>query len=250
MIAHFSVRQVLATATLLAAFSLPSWADFSACRTFFPQGHIPQLPSTAPGLQRQLCFSQFAILHSGQSKTPLYVVERLNHRDYGEKIPRRNRFYEEARLPAAERARLIDYKQESATREESFDRGHMAPAGDMSTPEGMAQSFSLANVVPQASEFNQKAWNQIEQATRKYVKRASGDVYVFTGPVFDSPVRTLGPGRVWIPSHLFKLVYDPATGKSWTHWMANVDGVRVQRPISYEELVRRTGVAFLGNMAL
>ena len=44
-------------------------------------------------------------------------------------------------------------------------------------------------------------------------QRAQGDVYVFTGPVFSGPTRTIGPGKVQVPSHLFKLVYDASTGK-------------------------------------
>ena len=56
----------------------------------------------------------------------------------------------------------------------------MVPAADVTTVEGMAQSFSLANMVPQAPVNNRKAWASIEKATRKYVMRASGDVYVVT----------------------------------------------------------------------
>lgn len=68
----------------------------------------------------------------------------------------------------------------------------MAPAADMSTVEGMAQCFSLANMIPQAPKNNQKAWSSIEKATRKYIKRADGDVYVITGPVFDINPSTMG----------------------------------------------------------
>ena len=28
-------------------------------------------------------------------------------------------------------------------------------------------------------------------------------------------VRTIGPGKVWVPTHLFKLVYDPTTNRAW-----------------------------------
>lgn len=66
-----------------------------------------------------------------------------------------------------------------------FDRGHMAPAGDMPTAQAMAQSFSLANMVPQAPENNRGLWAKaFECSTRRYVKRTGSTVYVFTGPVY------------------------------------------------------------------
>jgi endonuclease G len=109
----------------------------------------------------------------------------------------------------------------------------------------MAQSFSLANVVPQAPKNNQKAWSGIEQATRKYVMRAKGDVYVISGPVYEGKPKTIGRNRIWVPRYLYKLVYDPATGRAWAHWIENTDQARASKPISYEELVRKTNIEFL-----
>ncbi|MNO09600.1 hypothetical protein D3C81_2328780 [compost metagenome] len=48
-----------------------------------------------------------------------------------------------------------------------------------------------------------------------------------------------------VPQALFKLVYDPGTGKSWVHWQQNAADTRVTEPISYAEFVRRTGLEFL-----
>ncbi|MET3139347.1 endonuclease G [Undibacterium sp. GrIS 1.2] len=217
--------------------------EFAECRQFFPRGQIPIVPNQASLQLRDLCFSSFAVMHSGRSRTPLYVVERLN-KDIlfaAKNNQRSTKFYAEARLPAAERAELNDYKHSG------YDRGHMAPAGDMATAEMMAQSFSLSNMVPQAPINNRKAWNSIEMATRKYVMRAQGDVFVITGPVFSSPPKAIDSGRVWVPDYLFKLVYDPATGRSWAHWIENADEARPGKPISYAELVSRSGIQFLPN---
>lgn len=75
--------------------------------------------------------------------------------------------------------------------------------------------------------------------------RASGDVYVITGPVFSSQPPSIGNNSVWVPSYLFKLVVDPATNKAWVHWIENKDDAKVSKPISYDELVARTGIDFL-----
>jgi endonuclease G len=152
---------------------------------------------------------------------------------------RTDKFFADARLPRGERAELEDYKHSG------YSRGHMAPAGNMPTVQAMAQSFSLANMVPQAPVNNQKPWNGIEQATRKYVMRAKGDVYVLTGPVFEGTPKTIGDNRVWVPKYLYKLVYDATTGRAWAHWIENNDDARAGKPISYAELVKRTGIEFL-----
>ena len=121
----------------------------------------------------------------------------------------------------------------------------MAPAGDMVTATAMAQSFSLANMVPQNAQHNGGAWNKIEQDTRHYVKRAKGDVFVITGPVFTDAGPRIGANGVKVPTYLYKLVYDATTNKAWAHWQANCEGETVDQPISYQELVKRTGVEFL-----
>ncbi len=219
--------------------------DFAACRHFFANARPPALAPRPT--QRALCYDAFAILHSGASKTPVYVAEKLNRATVADADEvRTNRFFADARLRPAERATLDDYKGSG------FDRGHMAPAGDMPTAQAMAQSFSLANMVPQAPKHNQGAWRtSVEAATRKYAAKASGDVYVITGPVFvpsidESPA--IGPGNVRVPRYLFKLVYDEDQNRAWVHWHRNDNAMRAAQPISYEELVRRTGIEFLPGL--
>jgi endonuclease G len=75
--------------------------------------------------------------------------------------------------------------------------------------------------------------------------RAAGDVYVISGPVFDNNSETIGPGKVRVPKYLYKLVYDVTSGRAWAYWIENTDEARAGRPITYEELVRRTGIEFL-----
>jgi endonuclease G len=227
------------------AFAPPASADphdFEQCRQLFADQSPPVILQTQAKETRALCFTAFAVLHSGQSRTPLYVAEKLNRKTLqAAHQKRKDKFFADARLPRAERAELDDYKGSG------YDRGHMAPAADMTTPESMAQSFSLANMVPQSSANNRKAWAKIEKDTRKYVLRAQGDVYVITGPVFEAAPATIGSNRVWVPKHLFKLVYDPATNKAWAHWIDNQDVAKADEPISYKELVNRTGISFIQN---
>ena len=224
-----------------------STGDFAACPQFFAGGRPPVVAPRPT--HRALCYDAFAILHSGESKTAVYVAQKLNRASVADADEKRtNRFFADARLPSAERATLEDY------RGSGFDRGHLAPAGQMPTAQAMAQSFSLANMVPQASQHNQGAWRvSVEDATKKYTGRASGDVYVITGPVFVPSIaqsRVIGPGQVHVPTYLFKLVYDEREGRAWAHWHLNDNATRGSKPISYAELVRRTGVEFLPGVHL
>ena len=118
----------------------------------------------------------------------------------------------------------------------------MAPAGDMPNPEAMAQSFSLSNVVPQARRHNQRLWAKIENDTRKYVMRASGDVFVFTGPWYKDGHQAIGAGKVAVPDVIWKMVYDPSTSKSWVFWSENRDDAQMTPPISKSEFEARTGL--------
>lgn len=219
-------------------------ARFAECPQHFPGGVAPAV-AKAP-LQRELCYDAFAVLHQGQTRTPLFVAERLTPQSIedakGEK--RTNKFFADARLPRSERAELNDYKGSG------YARGHMAPAGDMPNATAMAQSFSLANMVPQDQRQNSGPWSKIEQDTRRYAARAKGDVFVITGPVYDAKSTTVGTNHVRVPSYLFKLVYDATTHKAWAHWQPNTPDARVDAPISYSELERRIGMALLPGVKL
>lgn len=106
-----------------APLTVPHPTSFAECRQFFPEGRPPVVPKR-PAL-RELCYEAFAVLHSGESKTPVYVAQRLNRKSIEDADERRaDKFFADARLPAADRAELEDYKRSG------FSRGHMAPAGD------------------------------------------------------------------------------------------------------------------------
>ncbi len=113
----------------------------------------------------------------------------------------------------------------------------------MSNERSMAQSFSLANMMPQARQNNQGIWaKNVEEPTRAYVKRAAGDIYIFTGSTGN--IGSIGRGRVTIPSHLYKLVYDPKKNIAWAYWVENTNETRMSPPISYQELMQKTGIDF------
>jgi endonuclease G len=151
------------------------------------------------------------VLHSGITRTPLWSAEHLQAQNIAaaQELSRENSFHPEPRLPSTQRAELADYARSG------YDRGHMAPNGDMPDRDSQRDSFSLANIVPQDGENNRNLWAGIEGAVRRMAKK-EGDLYVVTGPAFlGSDLKKIG--NVLVPTHLYKLVYSPRqrAGAAW-----------------------------------
>lgn len=221
-------------------------ASFDGCADLFPAAQ-PIKMATVPATMKPLalCSDNFAVLYSQTSKTPLVVVERLNAAQLqdakGEE--RTNQFYPDPRIPKSGRAELSDYRSQYP----AVDRGHQSPAADAPNPNAMAQSFALSNMVPQNPTNNRKIWSKVESDVRKFAKRADGNVFVFTGPLFDSGHRTIGDNKVWVPTRLFKLVYDASSKRAWAYVLPNAE-TRIERPMDYAAFVKSTGLNLLGNL--
>ncbi|WP_226477949.1 DNA/RNA non-specific endonuclease [Pseudomonas sp. MWU16-30323] len=221
-------------------------ASFDGCADLFPAAQ-PINTATVPVTLKPLalCSDNFAVLYSQTSKTPLVVVERLNARQLqdakGEE--RTNQFYPDPRIPKGARAELSDYRGQHP----AVDRGHQSPAADAPSTNAMAQSFALSNMVPQDPTNNRKIWSKVEADVRKFAKRADGNVYVFTGPLFDPGYSTIGGNKVWVPTRLFKLVYDVSSKRAWAYVLPNAE-TRIQKPMDYDTFVKTTGLKLLGNL--
>jgi len=204
---------------------------FSFCSSLFLSSALFSAPTQCDGLYfdneapdilnakllaktQELCYSSFAVTHSGISRTPLWSAEHLTKEKLRHKSRRTNDFHPEERLNTDERAELSDYARSG------YDRGHMAPAADMGNKKSQHECFTLANMVPQNSENNRGIWSAIESATR-YLTNQKGELYVITGPIFSgSQIKRIG-GRVLVPTKLYKAIYDPASGQGAAYLVAN-----------------------------
>jgi endonuclease G len=221
-------------------------ASFDGCADLFPAANPINL-ATVPATMKPLalCSDNFAVLYSQTSKTPMVVVERLNSAllqdAKGEE--RTNQFYPDPRIPKSGRSELSDYRSQHP----AVDRGHQSPAADAPSPNAMAQSFALSNMVPQDPTNNRKIWSKVEADVRKFAKRADGNVFVFTGPLFDQGHATIGNNKVWVPTRLFKLVYDASSKRAWAYVLPNAE-TRIEKPMDYDTFVKSTGLKLLGNL--
>jgi endonuclease G len=226
-------------AILLALLLVPvgACAAPTACPEPYWPGEAPNL--TNPKLAkdtRELCFTAFAVLHSGVTRTPLWSAEHLTRGQVqaAEQLERKNAFHAEPKLPKEERTELADDERTG------FDRGHTAPAGDMPTPKAQHESFSLANIAPQTPALNRGMWEGVEAAVRE-LAREDGEVYVVTGPLFAGERLPALHGRVLVPSETYKAVYAPRRGQA-TAYVAENTADPDWRVVSVGELARLSDI--------
>lgn len=194
-------------------------------------GKARQLEAT-----RELCSTQFVVLHSGVTRTPLYAAERLTRAmlSQAHEQMRTNSFHPDARLSPAERAELRDYARSG------YDRGHLAPSANMIDEDAQDESFALSNMVPQDPTNNRYLWSGIESTTRLLAKR-SGELFVVTGTIYSTDSLQYIGNRVLVPTHLYKALYDPKTGEAAAYVTRNDDSP-LYATVTLSELERITGV--------
>ncbi|RJG27650.1 DNA/RNA non-specific endonuclease [Massilia cavernae] len=206
-------QKLLQPAALLAAALLFAGnALAGACPVHYVGGRLPEIQNPKLAVAtRELCYGVFGVMHSGLTRTALWSAEylRANNVEAASDQSRVDSFHAEPRLPRGQRAELSDYARSG------FDRGHLAPNGNMPDRRSQRESFSLANMVPQDAENNRHVWAGIEAVVRKMAAK-EGALYVVTGPAFlGRSLRKVG--NVLVPSHLYKVVWNPRrqAGAAW-----------------------------------
>lgn len=223
----------LVVACIFVAFSATAHAG--DCSRLFLGGQPPTISAQQPGRQTEICFTAFAVVVSGVARDPIWSAEHLTAR-YARRAPhtpRAGSFHPEQMLPGEDRAYLRDY-------DHGWDRGHMTPAGDIASRQAKDQTFSMANVVPQAPALNRGIWEGIESALRRLAKR-DGELYIVTGPWLRPGDAWTQNGRVQIPGATWKAIYDPSTGRSGA-WICTNSMSPDCRIVSIAELSYLVGV--------
>ena len=231
---------IMAVFTVLIGMSSAQADDLSQCSQSFYGGVYPEF--TNPKLSNNtqaLCMDGFAVMYSGVSRTPLWSAEYLDRKrlQQAKEIDREDSFHEESRLPKSMRAKLSDYSGSG------YDRGQLAPNGDMANRSQQYDSFSLANIAPQSPRNNRYIWRNIESATR-YLTQQYGEVYTITGVAFTSKKTKQLADRVLVPSHFFKAVYIPASNQAGVYYAPNDESERIE-VISLDELTVKIGIDVL-----
>ena len=237
------LRPKFAIPLLLIVFATGSYADASldSCEVYAKYG-VPGQNGTL------LCKKGYILAHDPELKTPIWVVERLTTEKANSSLARSNNFRADSDLNVGERAELSDYKRSG------FDRGHMAPAGNMKwDQQAMSESFSLSNIVPQVGKgMNQGIWRRLEERVRRWVINR-GEVYIYTGPIYaNARPDTIGTNKVAVPTHLYKIIYNPVAVEAIAFIIPNIKlkGSDVSTYIvTIREVEEKTGLNFLSKLS-
>jgi len=198
-------------------------ASPSSCPENFFEGQAPNLvDSRLATKSREICYSEYAILHSGLTRTPLYSADhltslRVSAAEQQLRSDSSETFHEEVSLPVDERSWLRDYSRSG------YDRGHMTPNGDFDNAKAQGESFTLANMIPQDPNNNRGLWMHLEAATRALAQKY-GDVWVVTVPIFAGAQTQWLHNRVAIPTKIAKAVYVPALKGAAAYLVDNAPG--------------------------
>jgi len=186
--------------TMLLSISVFAQSDIENCKAMFAYG-VPKADNTQEKTH-QLCRKLYVLEYSPSKKTPIWVAERLIGSNLDASAERVNAFKPDPDLPESASATLKDYVGSK------MDKGHMAPVGDMHSDEvAMLESFYLSNMVPQEPGTNRVIWRALEEKTRE-LATARGEIFVITGPIYEIGYRTIGDGRVAVPTKLYKILID------------------------------------------
>jgi endonuclease G len=237
-------RNVLSIVLLLSLlFVSTSLAAQTACPEEYLGGIAPEIISIQKTARTtELCSSAFGVMYSGVTKTPLWSAEHLTreHLEMAHGLKRTNNFHPDNRLPQSERAELSDYFRSS------LDRGHCSPNGDMPTIQAQNESFALSNMMPQDPDNNRHLWEGIESAVRTLAKK-EGALYVITGPLWmGTSAKAIGRG-VYVPDHIFKIVYNPKKSRGAVYFCENKPG-NAYDVISISQLEEIAGVNFFPQL--
>jgi endonuclease G len=138
-------------------------------------------------------------------------------------------------------------------RDSGYDRGHMAPAGDMKWDEqAMNETFYLTNVCPQDAALNAGMWNDIEIKVREWARRDKS-LIVVTGPIMGKNQETIGQDiDIAVPEAFFKVILSPnTTPKKAIAFICpnrSCGGTMQSYAVSVDEVEKRTGMNFFNAL--
>jgi endonuclease G, mitochondrial len=230
------MRKILLS-TFLITLQLSAWAN--PIDDNCPQHTTLGAPvSSIKENTQYICHTNYAVHYRYDTKTAEFVVERLDRADITGPAKRKNNFGPDPKVDDAKEAQLDDYKGHP------YDRGHLSPAADNRADDNqMSESFYLTNMVPQDPGHNRGIWRILEIAVRNTAM--TNDIYVVSGTIYDPGFKTIGAGKVGVPSRIWKIVYNATNGETIAFLFPNAKLSTKDLPkyaVTVDEVEKATGI--------
>ena len=184
----------------------------------------------------------YALGYVEYHEQPAWVIYHMTKEEATTKAAsREDNFRPDPEIPTGS-ATLADY------RGSGYDRGHLAPAADMSfSVKTMDESFYLSNMSPQRGEFNRGIWKDLEAQVRSFAI-SEGDIYVVTGPILPRiKKKTIGPSEVTVPDSYYKVVWDRTPPEKMIGFILPNEGSTKSLQsfaVTVDEVEQKTGLDF------
>ena len=188
----------------------------------------------------------YTVSYNPTWKIPNWVAYSLTREEtYGD-VPREKRFSPDP-MVKGERVTHQDYTNSG------YDRGHMAPAGDMKWSEqAMRESFYMSNICPQNHNLNGGDWKALEELARDWARKYD-EVFIVCGPIVYPDYSTIGNEHsIAVPSAFYK-VFLRKTASSWASIGFVFQNEPGHKPLltyvaSVNEIEELTGIDFFYNL--
>ena len=187
----------------------------------------------------------FTLSYSETHEQASWVAYELTANEIIKKVNRSNNFKKDPKVKTGS-ALPSDYLRSG------YDRGHLAPAADLSwSLISMQESFYMSNMSPQKPGFNRGIWKKLESYVR-YWAYENKSIYVVTGGILDSVQTSIGESNVGIPSYYYKVILDYTQPeiKGIGFILPNISSSKPLQnfAVSIDQVERRTGIDFFYNL--
>lgn len=194
----------------------------------------------------------FILGYSDLRGNPLWVVYRISPIPKDAPYHKRPRYFS-SDWRSISRIGHDDYSHSG------YSRGHLAPNYAITRlygREAQLDTFLMSNVSPQSDNLNRKLWQRLEEVEIDEFTKIFGEIWVYTGPIFDPEVEHLRTSnRVEIPDAFFKIYLAPGAQPDKTRMLAFVmpQDVRGDEPldrylVSVDRVEELTGFDFFPEM--
>lgn len=168
-------------------------------------GFLPVVPNSMK--EQVIDHVGYTTSFNRDTRLPNWVYWELTYDKAHGNFPRDDDFRPDPKVKGAQ-ADVADY------RSSGWDRGHMAPAGDMKWDEtAMSESCYFSNICPQHSGLNGGDWRSLEEKCRSLTSLYD-TLRIACGPIVGDAINgTIGENKVTVPDAFFKVLLGKKKGR-------------------------------------